>query len=105
MTQLHSNHIPRRGRLFPELSISPEEKAKRQAEIQEFRLHCRPIFEKLRPELIEDHYNWFIVIDPESEDYFLDQDRTIALQKALEKYPQHVFFTFRLNETGICGRV
>lgn len=105
MTQLHSNSTPRRGRLFPEITISAEEKAKHQAEIEAFHQRCRPIFERLRPELIENHYNWFIVIEPESEDYFLDQDRWTALQKALEKYPKGLFFSFRLNETGVCGRV
>lgn len=105
MTQLHSNSTPRRGRLFPEITISPEEKAKHQAEIEAFHQRCRPIFDKLRFQLIAEYYNWFIVIEPESEDYFLDQDRMTALQKALEKYPKCLFYTFRLNETGICGRV
>ena len=79
MTQLNSHSAPRRGRIFPERTISPEEKAKRQAELEAFRQRCRPIFERLRPELIKDHYNWFIVIEPESEDYFLDRDRMTAL--------------------------
>jgi hypothetical protein len=105
MTQLNSHSAPRRGRIFPERTISPEEKAQHQAELEAFRQRCRPIFERLRPELIKNHYNWFIVIEPDSEDYFLDRDRMIALQKALEKYPQGLFFTFRLNETGVCGRV
>ncbi|MDF5710369.1 MAG: hypothetical protein PUP90_22535 [Nostoc sp. S4] len=105
MTQLNSHRQPRRGRLFPERTISVEEQAKRQAELEAFRQRCRPIFERLRPELIEKHYNWFIVIEPNSEDYFIDPDSLTAVQKALEKHPQAKFFTFRLNETGICGRI
>ncbi len=105
MTQLNSHRQPRRGRLFPELTISPEEQAKRQAELEAFRQRCRPIFEKLRPELTDKYYNWFIVIEPESGEYFIDPDSLVAAQKAHEKYPQGRFFTFRLNETGICGRI
>ncbi len=105
MAQLDYKHIPRRGRLFPERTISDEEKAKRQSEIEAFYQRCRPIFERLQPLLIEKYNNWFIVIEPESEEYFLDEDRMVALQKALEKYPQGLFYTFRLNETGVCGRI
>ncbi|MFN6540725.1 MAG: hypothetical protein RM021_030895 [Nostoc sp. EkiNYC01] len=101
MTQLNSH----RGRLFPERTFSVEEQAKRQAELKAFRQRCRPIFERLRPELIEKHHNWFIVIEPDSEDYFIDSDSLVAVQKAREKHPQARFFTFRLNETGVCGRI
>ena len=38
MTQMHSNRTSYQGRLFPELTISAEEKAKRQAEIDAFYL-------------------------------------------------------------------
>ncbi|MCG6138818.1 MAG: hypothetical protein MET45_30210 [Nostoc sp. LLA-1] len=34
---------------------------------------CRVIFERLREQLTETHYNWFIAIDPESENYWIDQ--------------------------------
>ncbi|WP_193196836.1 hypothetical protein [Nostoc sp. MG11] len=105
MTQLNSDRKPRRKRLFPELTISPEEQAKRQAELEAFQQRCRPIFEKLRPQLMEKYHNWFIVIEPESGDYFIDQDSLAAAQKAHEKHPQSRFFTFRLNETEVCGRI
>ncbi|MBW4684042.1 MAG: hypothetical protein KME40_02840 [Komarekiella atlantica HA4396-MV6] len=105
MTQLNSHQKPRRGRLFPELTISPEEQAKRQAELEAFQQRGRVIFEKLRPQLIEKHYNWFIYIEPESGDYFIAPDSMVAVQQAIEKYPQRRFATFRLNETGVCGRI
>ena len=105
MTQPSSKRPTRRGRILPKLTISPEERARKQAEIKAFRQRCRPIFERLCPELIENHYNWFIVIEPDSEDYFIDRDRMAVLLKALEKHPNAIFFTFRLNETGVCGRV
>ncbi|MBW4611695.1 MAG: hypothetical protein KME21_00120 [Desmonostoc vinosum HA7617-LM4] len=105
MTQLNSHRQSRRGRLFSERTISPEEQAKRQAELEAFQQRCRPIFDRLRPELIEKHYNWFIVIEPNSGDYFIDPDSLVAAQKAHEKHPQGRFFTFKLNETGVCGRI
>ncbi|HAJ59289.1 MAG TPA: hypothetical protein DCP31_08495 [Cyanobacteria bacterium UBA8543] len=105
MTQPSSNPPTRRGRILPKLTISPEERARKQAEIKAFRQRCRLIFERLCPELIENHYNWFIAIEPENEDYFIDRDRMAVLLKALEKHPNAIFYTFRLNETGVCGRV
>lgn len=66
MIQPRSNHIPRRGRIFPERTISPEERAKRQAEIKEFHPRGPVIFERLRLGLIEQYYNWSILIEPDS---------------------------------------
>lgn len=105
MNQLRSNRTRRRGRIFPEFTISPEEQVRKKAELEAFCQRCQPIFERLRPELIENHYNWFIVIEPYSEDYFIDRDSMVAVQKAREKHPQAKFFTFRINETGVCGRI
>lgn len=47
----------RRGRIFPEIVRSPEEIAKRKAETEAFHQRGRVIFERVRPELIENHYN------------------------------------------------
>ncbi|MEC4819488.1 MAG: hypothetical protein SAK29_40390 [Scytonema sp. PMC 1069.18] len=102
---LHNNDRPNRGRLFPERTISPEEKAKRQAEAEAFHRRGRVIFERLCPLLIESHYNWFILIEPDSEDYFVAANSMSALQEALQKHPQAQFATFRLNETGVCGQI
>lgn len=65
----------------------------------------RSIFEKVLPELIATHHNWFILIEPDSGDYFVDIDELNALTKAQQKHPQSVFAIFRLNETGNTGRV
>ncbi len=105
MTQLYKSDRPSRGRLFPERTISPAEKAKRQAQTEAFHQRGRIIFERLRPQLIKDHYNWFILIEPDSEDYFVAPNSISALQEALQKHPQAQFETFRLNETGVCGRI
>lgn len=105
MTQSSPKRKAKRGRIFPELTISPEEQARKQAENEAFYQRCLPIFERVRLELIENHYNWFIVIEPDSEDYFIALEHMAAIEKAREKHPQGEFFTFRLNETGVCGRI
>ncbi|WP_373525638.1 hypothetical protein [Nostoc sp.] len=105
MTQLSSNHTPRRGRVFPEHQLSPEEKARRKAEDELFYQRCRVVFERVQPELIKDHYNWFIVIEPDSEDYFIDPNEDVARQKAREKYSDKMRLIMRLNERGTCGRI
>ncbi|MBD1933528.1 MULTISPECIES: hypothetical protein [Cyanophyceae] len=73
MTQQQSKRQTRRGRIFPALTISPEERTKKEADIKAFCQRCRPIFKRLRTELIKDRYNRFIVIEPESEHYFIAQ--------------------------------
>ncbi|PSB01372.1 hypothetical protein [Merismopedia glauca] len=103
MTQPLKNRPRRRGRVFPEYNLPPSELARRQAEIDDFGLRCQTIWLHVSPELIEDHYNWFIMIEPESGDYFLDPDEMVAYQKARQKYPSGKLGTFRLNETGACG--
>ncbi len=102
---LSSNRVPRRGRVFPENQLSPEEKARRQTEDELFSQRCRMIFDKVKPELIQDHYDWFIVIEPESGDYFIDPDENVARAKAFEKHPDKMRLIMRLNESGTCGTI
>lgn len=105
MPQLSSNRTPRRGRIFPERQLSPEEKARRKAEDEVFYQRCCVIFERVQPELIKEHYDWFIVIEPESGDYFIDPDEKVARQKAREKHPNTKRLIMQINETGTCGRI
>ncbi|MEH1998440.1 MAG: hypothetical protein V7L00_06740 [Nostoc sp.] len=105
MTQLFSNHAPRRGRVFPERQLSPEEKARRKAEDEVFYQRCRVVFDRVQPELIKEHYDWFIVIEPESGDYFIDPNEDVARTKAREKYSEKMRLIMRLNERGACGRI
>ena len=105
MNPTSSQRPARRGRIFPEYTIPPEELARRQAELDAFYKRCRPIFERVQPELIKEHCNWFIAIEPESEDYFIDPDEELADQKARQKHPNAMLGVFRLNETGACGRI
>lgn len=105
MTQLSSNLTLRRGRVFPEKQLSPEEKARRKAESEAFANRCRAIYAQVATQLIKDHYDWFIVIEPDSGDYFIDLDEMVATQKAHEKHPDKMRLIMRLNETGTCGRI
>ncbi len=107
MTQLSEKQQPRRGRIFPEYTIPPEELARRKAERTKFGLRCREIFERIRPELIETHYNWFIAIEPDSGEYVLDLKLEGIIQKIRERYgARNVKLTaFRLNESGVCGTI
>jgi hypothetical protein len=105
MTQLTPKPPRRRGRIFPELTLSPEELAKRKAENEaEYQLY-RAIFEKLRPGLIKDHYGWYIAIELNSSDYVIDQDKEVAHKKAREKFPNADHCVFCLNESGAVGRI
>lgn len=106
MTKLSLKRTARRlPRLVSQRRVSRSEILPAQFNLEIFERCCYQIFERLRPELMENHYNWFIIIEPESEDYFMEEDELVAFHKAREKYPQRQFFFFRLNETGICGKI
>ncbi|MFB2938949.1 hypothetical protein ACE1B6_27160 [Aerosakkonemataceae cyanobacterium BLCC-F154] len=105
MTQTNRKIPRRRGRLFPEFTIPPEELARRKAEKDARSQRYREVFSKVSPELMKNHYNWFIVIEPDSGDYFIDIDEEVAVQKTRQKYPSGMVGIMRLNETGTCGMI
>ncbi len=105
MTESVQKPRARRGRIFPELTLSPEELAREKAEGEVFHKRCRAIFERVRPELMKEHYGWYIAIEPDSGDYFIDEDKEKAHQQALNKYPNTHHCAFRLNEIGAVGRI
>lgn len=105
MTEIKQVRRRRQGRLFPEFTIPPEELAKREAEKKANFQRYREVFNTVSPQLMEEHYNWFIVIEPKSGDYFIDSDEEVAVQKARQKYPSGMIGIMRLNETGTCGRI
>ena len=74
-----------RGRILRESYHTPEAIAKRQASYaitqsqrQELRKRCRQIFEQICPQLMLNHYNWFIAIDA---DWSLDYRTAGAMSK------------------------
>ncbi|MBD2776638.1 hypothetical protein [Iningainema tapete] len=104
MTQLSQ---PRRSRILPQSRLTPEELQRRKVQRHQLGARCRTIFERLSPQLIEKHYNWFISIDADSENYLLDQKLEGLLQQVRNKYtnPDAKLTIFRLNETGACGKI
>ncbi|MGK7927339.1 MAG: hypothetical protein AB4290_19210 [Spirulina sp.] len=105
MTSINSKPKPRRRRIFPEHRLSPEELQRRKTEDKIFAERCRVIFDRVQPEFIQDRYDWFIIIEPDSGDYFIDSDEHIARNKAHEKHPEKKCLIMRINETGACGRI
>ena len=95
----------RRGRIFPEIQWSEEKKAQRKAQQQAFYQRCKVIFDRVQPELILTHYNWYVAVEPDSGDYFIDQDVEVATQMARQKHPNFIPFVFRINETGTSGTI
>ena len=95
----------RRGRIFPEIQWTPEQKAQRAAASEAFYQRCYPIFDRVKPELIAAHYNWFIAIEPDNEEYFIDLDLEVASLQCRAKYPGKLHYTFRINESGACGSI
>jgi hypothetical protein len=111
--QLHIR-VPHGKRIFEVLEehgkykrpqLSEEEKARAKAEKEEFSRRCKYIFERVSPDLIKNHYNWYIHIEPKSGEYFIDSDEEVSFQKAKDKYPNAVLMAMRLNETGAVGRI
>ena len=105
MTKTKATSTVRRGRVFPEIQWSEEKKAQRKAEREAFRQQCEVIFKKVQPKLIETHYNWYMSVEPESGDYFINKDEQVATQMARQKYPNAKLYLFRINETGVSGTI
>lgn len=103
MIETKTKHKARRGRIFPEIQWSDEKKAAWKANQEALYKQCRAIFERVQPELIKTHYNWFMAIEPNSEDYFLHHNEEIATKMFRQKYPNAIPMLFKINETGICG--
>jgi hypothetical protein len=105
MSETKSNRVVRRGRIFPEIQWSEEKKAQWQAESKAFRQRCEVIFKRVQPELIKTHYNWYISVEPESGDYFIDRDELGAIKLSRNKHPNAPVYIFRVNETGVAGTI
>ncbi len=104
MNQIETRKV-RRGRIFPEIQWSEAQLAQWQAERAARRQRCQMVFDRLKPELLETHYNWFMAIEPESGDYFLHQDEEIATQMARQKHQSAKIVMFVINETGVSGKI
>lgn len=103
MTQLSQ---PRRTRIVPPSPADPEVVQREQEAQQALEDRCRPLFERLRPTLRETYPNWFIAIDPDTENYLLDPTLRGLTQKISQaRRGNTIPMIFRLNDTGTCGRI
>lgn len=105
MTQLSQK---RRSRILPPKPMPDDERARRQLRSSELARRCNVIFERLRPQLIETHYNWHIAIDPDTEQYIIDPTLKGITEKIVEAYgysDEPKLTIFRLNDTGCCGKI
>lgn len=107
MTQIAAKRPPRRGRIFPDRTLPPEELASRKAERLAIGDRCRQIFERLRPQLLGEYYNYSIAIEPESGEYLIDPKLEGLIQKIRDRYGSTdlKLTIFRLDETGACGKI
>ncbi|MEM7581455.1 MAG: hypothetical protein AAF316_16780 [Cyanobacteria bacterium P01_A01_bin.80] len=105
MNSNKSTRTARRGRIFPEIQWTEEQFAHKRAEREAFYQRCKPIFDKVKSELIETHYNWYIAVEPDSGEYFIDKDLEVASHQCRDKHPGKIHHTFRINETGACGTI
>lgn len=53
--------------------------------------------ERLQMELERDHFNRFVSIEPESEEFFLGDTIDEAVQSAVKKHPTRRSFTIRIG--------
>lgn len=105
MTQVSQN---RRTRIKPPSEEVRADFSHNNEQREALGMRCRAVFERLRPTLIETHYNWHIAIDPDTEQYLIDPTLKGITQKIRDRYGRtsEVKLTiFRLNDTGTCGRI
>jgi hypothetical protein len=105
MKETKPTRTVRRGRIFPEIQWTEEQETQWRSELNEFRKRCEMIFERVKPELIKTHYNWYIAIEPDSGDYFVGKTLEIPGQLCRDKYPDKIPHVFRINESGVCGTI
>lgn len=106
MTKSLHRTVPPRQPIFSTLQRrSSEEIAQAKAENHAFAERCREVFRRVAPDLIEQYRDWYIIIEPNSGEYFVAPDEMAALRQASEKYPTPDLYTMCLNETGACGRI
>ncbi|MFQ6057842.1 MAG: hypothetical protein ACE5MB_03045 [Anaerolineae bacterium] len=65
--------------------------------INEFTAKAKRAYERVREELELTHWGDFIVIEPESGDYFLGKTMDEAEEKARAKYPEGLFYFARIG--------
>ncbi len=55
----------------------------------------RQIYDHLRVELINSYPDWYVAIESDSGDYFLNPNKALAQQQAKQKHPSRLICTFQ----------
>ena len=105
MTEAKPTRVKSRGRIFPEIQWTEEQLAQWRSERQEFYQCSLPIFDQVKTEFIETHYNWFVAVEPDSGEYFIDKDSEVASGQCRAKHPGKKPHILRIKETGVCGTI
>lgn len=96
------SNLRKRGRVFPQIQWSQEKIDQSKALNTDIFRRSQKIFIREQPEFIKNHYNWFIAIEHNSEEYFIAQDEETAAINLLNKFPGAIPIIFKANETGAC---
>jgi hypothetical protein len=63
---------------------------------------ARTIYDSKSKELTSNYPNWYIAIEPDSGEYFLNADKKLAQQSARQKHPGRLICTFQLIPVEHC---
>jgi hypothetical protein len=61
----------------------------------------RKIYDNIYPDLSKNYPGWYVVIEPDSGDYFLNADSYLAKNEARQQHPKRLFCTFKLIASGV----
>lgn len=67
----------------------------------EFIKRSRLIYDRLCPELSKDYLGWYIAIEPDSSDVFLNANKALAQQEARQKHPERLICIFKVMASGV----
>lgn len=96
---------PRRGRIFPDIQWTETQKSAWKSELENHFQHCQVIFEQVKPKLILTHYNWFMAINPENNDYVIAANEDEVTHLFYHRYADGIPCIFVINETGVAGKL
>ncbi|GAA6617875.1 hypothetical protein [Scytonema sp. NUACC26] len=61
---------------------------------------ARVIYDNHKSELSNYYPGWYVAIEPDSGDFFLDANKEVAQNQARTKHPSRLICTFQLNIVG-----
>ena len=86
-------------------SLSSQTQRKQDSESEMLYQRARKFFNQLRPQLINQYFNWYIAINPDTGEYLVEQEYLKLFERLRQQKEKGKMVIFRLNETGVCGRI